>query len=68
MIFFKLTHSMIETRHLKNVVIFLQTIISFVLSRKIVPKLHLKFLETHEQRKHLCQTLLYIREFSNKDL
>ena len=28
-------HSMIETRHLKNVVIFVQTILSFVLSRKI---------------------------------
>ena len=27
--------SMIETRRLKNVVIFLQTILSFVLSRKI---------------------------------
>ena len=29
-------HSMIETRRLKNVVIFIQTILSFVLSRKIV--------------------------------
>ena len=29
-------HSMIEMRHLKNVVIFTQTILSFVLSRKIV--------------------------------
>ena len=29
-------HSMIETRCLKNVVIFIQTIVSFVLSRKIV--------------------------------
>ena len=28
-------HSMIETRCLKNVVIFIQTILSFVLSRKI---------------------------------
>ena len=28
-------HSMIETRRLKNVFIFLQTILSFVLSRKI---------------------------------
>ena len=28
-------HSMIETRRLKNVVIFVQTILSFVLSRKI---------------------------------
>ena len=27
-------HSMIETRRLKNVVIFVQTILSFVLSRK----------------------------------
>ena len=27
---------MIETRHLKNVVIFIQTILSFVLSRKII--------------------------------
>ena len=68
MIFFKLTHSMIETRHLKNVVIFLQTIISFVLSRKIILKLHLKFLETHEERKHLCQAFLYIKEFLNEDL
>ena len=29
-------HSMIETRHLKNVVIFFQTILSFVLLRKII--------------------------------
>ena len=29
-------HSMIETRRLKNVVIFVQTIFSFVLSRKII--------------------------------
>ena len=28
-------HSMIETRRLKNVVIFIQTILSFVLSRQI---------------------------------
>ena len=28
-------HSMIETRRLKNVVVFFQTILSFVLSRKI---------------------------------
>ena len=29
-------HSMIETHRLKNVVIFFQTILSFVLSRKII--------------------------------
>ena len=29
---------MIETRHLKNVVIFIQTILNFVLSRKIIIK------------------------------
>ena len=29
-------HSIIETCHLKNVVIFIQTILSFVLSRKII--------------------------------
>ena len=29
-------HSMIETRCLENVVIFIQTILSFVLSRKII--------------------------------
>ena len=29
-------NSMVETRRLKNVVIFIQTILSFVLSRKIV--------------------------------
>ena len=29
---------MIETRRLKNVVIFIQTILSFVLSRKIIHK------------------------------
>ena len=29
-------HSMIETRRLKNVLIFIQTILSFVLSRKII--------------------------------
>ena len=29
-------HSVIETRRLKNVVIFVQTILSFVLSRKII--------------------------------
>ena len=29
-------HRMIETRRLKNVVIFIQTILSFVLSRKII--------------------------------
>ena len=29
-------HSMIETRRLKNVVIFIQTILSFVLSRKMI--------------------------------
>ena len=35
MIFLKLKdHSMIEMRHLKNVVIFIQTILSFVLSRQ----------------------------------
>ena len=28
-------HSMIETRRLKNVVAFIQTVLSFVLSRKI---------------------------------
>ena len=28
-------HSIIETRRLKNVVIFIQTVLSFVLSRKI---------------------------------
>ena len=30
-------HSMIETCRLKYVVIFIQTILSFVLSRKIIP-------------------------------
>ena len=40
MIFLKLKdHSMIEMRHLKNVVIFIQTILSFVLSRQT--KIHL---------------------------
>ena len=29
---------MIETRHLKNVVVFIQTILNFVLSRKIIIK------------------------------
>ena len=29
-------HSMIETRRLKNVVIFIQAILNFVLSRKII--------------------------------
>ena len=29
-------HSIIETHRLKNVVIFIQTILSFVLSRKII--------------------------------
>ena len=29
-------HSMIEMRHLKNVVIFIETVLSFVLSRKII--------------------------------
>ena len=29
-------HSMIETRCLKSVVIFIQTILSFVLSRKVI--------------------------------
>ena len=29
-------HSIIETCHLKNVVIFIQTILSFLLSRKII--------------------------------
>ena len=29
-------HSMIETRRLENVVIFIQTILGFVLSRKII--------------------------------
>ena len=29
-------HSMIETLHLKNVVTFIQTVLSFVLSRKII--------------------------------
>ena len=29
-------HSMTETPHLKNIVIFLQSILSFVLSRKII--------------------------------
>ena len=29
-------HSMLETRRLKNIVIFIQTILSFVLSRKII--------------------------------
>ena len=34
---------MIETRRLKNVVIFVQTILSFVLSRKIVAIFVLRF-------------------------
>ena len=34
-------HSMIKTRRLKNVVIFVQTILSFVLSRKIILQLQL---------------------------
>ena len=29
-------HSMIETRRLKNVVIFIQIVLNFVLSRKII--------------------------------
>ena len=32
--YLKKDHSMIETRRLKNVVIFIQTLLSFVLSRK----------------------------------
>ena len=32
----KKDHSIIETRRLKNVVVFFQTILSFVLSRKII--------------------------------
>ena len=43
MIFFKVErdHSMIEMCHLKNVIIFLETILSFVLSRKILKKKYL---------------------------
>ena len=37
---------MIETRRLKNVVIFIQTILSFVLSRKIRNDIHFQF-ESH---------------------
>ena len=32
----KKDHSVIETRRLKNVLIFIQTILSFVLSRKMI--------------------------------
>ena len=48
---------MIETQHLKNVVIFLQTILSFVLSRKITellcrPILNLVNQNKQHKRKH----------------
>ena len=45
---------MIETRHLKNVVIFIQTILSFVLSRKIILNIVekiLKFNEKNQQKR-----------------
>ena len=40
-------HSMIETRRLKNVAIFLQAILSFVLSRKIIKQTKCFNLHTH---------------------
>ena len=36
-----LIHNMIETRHLKTAVIFIQTTLSFVLSRKIITIIYL---------------------------
>ena len=48
---------MIETRRLKNVVIFFQTILSFVLSRKII-------LDTFSSQPSVIQ----IKEKTNKDV
>ena len=36
-------HSMIQTHRLKNVVIFIQTVLSFVLSRKILINITLRY-------------------------
>ena len=58
-------HNMIETRRLKNVVIFIQTILSFVLSRKIIKtcyilhRLNISFLAVKE-------TMKTIDNFKNK--
>ena len=46
---------MIETRHLKNVVIFVQTILSFVLSRKIINSKILSEKPTQQQKPCNCR-------------
>ena len=57
---------MIETRRLKNVVIFFQTILSFVLSRKIKKIIPLT---TDEKIYHNKQKICNIckKEFNNND-
>ena len=58
----KKDHGMIETRRLKNVVIFIQTILSFVLSRKIrdirsvvnVVEFHFMYRCIQDPTKHSC--------------
>ena len=44
--FFEKVHSMIEMHRLKNVVIFIQTVLSFVLSGKISNRYSVDFKET----------------------
>ena len=62
---FEKNHSMIEPRHLKNVVIFSQTILNFVLSRKIEVELNLSNYATKSVLKKA--TGLDTSQFAKKD-
>ena len=56
---------MIETRRLKNVVIFIQTILSFVLSRKIILE---KYNEIWERVKNIIRKNLIVNEYIMKNI
>ena len=49
---------MIETRRLKNVVIFIQTVLSFVLSRKMKEELYEKLVEMSRNDDYATGNLL----------
>ena len=56
---------MIETRRLKNVVIFIQTVLSFVLSRKMKEELYEKLVEMSRNDDYATGNLLDYGLFSS---
>ena len=57
-------NSMIETRRLKNVVIFVQTILSFVLSRKISSSSVVTFIPVKQYRN--CILLIHMKNNAHR--